>query len=141
MSADLSILQAWVDAVHDGRNVLAAVETACRKAQEGRSRHILGDAYHRVPERLRPLLGHPDGLQGLLGRWGENGGFQPGLAELEEEEARAYWLSIRGWSELDIARQLTPANRRFDRRLWISTEKIQDFVGQARAKVLDCFGI
>lgn len=145
-SADLRILRAWIEAelAHPGdlALVIAAVETAVMQASTAGGRRALGQYYYRVPERLRPLLGQPDGagLKRLLGDW-TRGGFEPGVADLTEREAEAYWLRIRGWSPSAIACEMTPARQRFDRRLWISIQTVYNYCWQAKSKVLRAFGL
>lgn len=145
-SPDLRILRAWIEAelAHPGdlAYVLAAVETAVMQSATAGGRRALGQYYYRVPERLRPLLGQPDGagLKRLLGDW-TKGGFAPGVADLTEREAEAYWLRIRGWSPSAIACEMTPARQRFDRRLWLSIQTVYNYTSQSRAKVLRAFGL
>jgi hypothetical protein len=141
-SPDLSIMKAWLDAVHDGRNPVAAVETAVRQAQEGQGRRILGRYYYRVPADIRPLMAQSDGegLKSLLGTWTHQG-FQEGVAGLSEREAEAYSLRIRGWSSSAIAHQLTHPRQRFDRRLWVRVETVYQYCWRAKCKVLSAFGL
>jgi len=145
-SPDLRILRAWIEAemAHPGDviAVCAAVETAIRRAITSDGRRVLGRYYSRVPPRLRPLLGQPDGagLKRLLGDW-TKGGFSPGLAELTEREAEVYWLRIRGWSPSAVACELTPARQRYDRRLWLAVQTVYNHTRSARLKVLRAFGL
>lgn len=142
-SPDLSILLAWIDAEKAGRNVQAAVETAVKQAQEISSRRRLGWYWQRMSPGVRALIAesHGEGLKRLLGYWDKGGAFQDGLAGLTEREAQAYWLRLRGWSSWLIAEELTPANRRFDRQLWVRVQTVYSLCSKAKAKVLIAFGL
>lgn len=146
------------------RGVYAAVDSAARQAQQGASRRVLGRYYYRLPETIRPLLGRPDqtGLKRLLGqfvKWERDEselllaairegrkvnletGWIQGDAGLTERETLAYWLRIRGRTTLDIQRELTPSEHRYDRAQWIAVQTVYNLCSQARAKVLEAFGL
>lgn len=167
-SADLVIMRAWIEAelVHPGDQAAAitAVETAVMQAQHGLSRRLLGKLYYRLPEAIRPLLGRPEqaGLKRLLGRFvkydreesdqlhhatlegrqiNPETGWIQGDAKLTERETTAYWLRIRGRTTLDIQRELTPSQDRYDRARWIAVQTVYNLCSQARRKVLLAFGL
>lgn len=147
-SVDFSIMRAWVEAEYahpgDGRAIAARVETAVRKAREGALRYTLGRYYYRVPPEIRALMAEApgDGLKRLLGQWEKGTGFQRGVAGLSERQAHAYWLKLRGWSTLLIARELTaPALRDYSREHWVSAQTVYHLIFQARAKLQRAFGL
>jgi hypothetical protein len=144
--------------------IVAAVEGAVRQASVIDPRRVLGQHYGLIPEGVRPLLGQRDeaGLKDLLGhyvkyeRWEHQAlaaavlrgrktnpetGWIEGLAGLTEQETRAYWFRIRGWSRLEIARELTPAEHLYDRRLWTSLKTVSNLCWLAKVKVLRAFGL
>jgi hypothetical protein len=146
------------------RDVLAAVETAARQAAQGTSRRVLGKFYYRLPETVRPLLGQPEesGLKQLLGhfvRWqrdeqallaaavrqgrriNPDTGWIEGDAGLSERQTQAYWLRIRGHTTLDIQRELTRTEDRYDRAKWIAVQTVYNLCSQARYRVLRAFGL
>ncbi len=168
LSADLSILRAWLEAerAHPGDMgaILAAVETAVQQASLAAPSRVLGKHYHRVPLAIRPLLGRrgrdQSGLKELLGhfvkweRWEQQAlaaavllgrktnaetGWIEGLVALTERETRVYWLHIRGWTRTMIARELTDPEKRHDRTQWISFKTVSNLCWQAKAKVLQAF--
>lgn len=146
------------------KSVYAAIETAVNRATEGASRRVLGRYYYRLPETIRPLLGRPDqtGLKLLLGQFvkyerneaeallaatregrrvNPETGWVQGDAGLTERETLAYWLRVRGRTTLDIQRELTPTEHRYDRARWIAVQTVYNLCSQARAKVLAAFGL
>jgi hypothetical protein len=177
LSADLSIMRAWLQAAaaageaascRDPRSapdmpdgvercgachpcqrylstVVTAVDSAVQRAQDGHARRVLGSNYYRIPERVRPLLGQPQGagLRQLLGARsaGREGLFEPGLAGLTEREAQAYWLRIQGWSSVAIARELTHPAARYDRAAWVAVKTVYNLCWLAKGKVLKAFGL
>ncbi len=144
--------------------VVAAVESAVQQADVVDPRRVLGKHYYRIPAEVRPLLGQRNGagLKLLLGqfvkyeRWEQQAlasavlrgrktnpetGWVEGLAGLTEQETRAYWKRISGWSRLEIARELTAPDLLHDRARWTSLKTVSNLCWLAKVKVLTAFGL
>ena|SRR5579875_3806145 len=141
---DLAWLQAWIDAVRDGRDPVAAVESRVNEIlarQLGRAQ--LKDLWWSIPERLRPLFGLPEGegVRQLLGHYDRNGSYVPGLAGLTEREFEVFNLHIHGWSDSAIQAELTPPGLLYDRSRWVSLKTIYNHLSRARQKVRALFDL
>jgi hypothetical protein len=137
-------LQAWIEALRDGRDPVVAVENRVKEIlvrQAGRPQ--LKDLWWQIPEALRPLFGLPEGegIKRIVGRYDEQGRYVAGLASLTEREFEVFWLHLRGWSDAAIQVELTPPGLLRDRSQWTSLKTIYNHLWSARRKVRLLFGL
>jgi hypothetical protein len=130
--------------------IVSAVVTAIDDSQARRvTRATLTDLFDLVPPHLRPFFGlaQGEGLKRLLGRWSKTAphAFVPADVpqrwQLTEAEAEVYWWHMRGWSEKDIQRELTPKEMRANPEHWTPAERVYELLGSAGAKVRGLFGL
>jgi hypothetical protein len=137
-------VQAWIEALRDGRDPVVAVENRVNEIlgrQAGRPQ--LKDLWWQIPEGLRPLFGLPEGegIKRILGRYDDQGRYLAGLASLTEREFEVFWLHLRGWSDAAIQVELTPPGLLRDRSQWTSLKTIYNHLSSARRKVRLLFGL
>lgn len=120
-SPEIERLLAWIDAVlssDDEESAEMAIQSALLREQ-ARAEGWFTEAARLLAEQAAPELqaafARPDKLDVILGVWGEEEGWRPGLAGLSYAESKATRLSLNGLEAWEIAKHDEMLSRRRQR--------------------------